>query len=316
MRKALRRVNRYICEHKHKLKIREIKTSILSKAIAVAEEKFESKLVVPEGLVEACCSIKNRLLRFAKVGELTPTLEAGLRQLIADIGDFNRSYKKKKTKKKKRDEPKQSGKVKEEEQKSSEEEEDEGSDNVNYAGPYQQEEPAISNVAVASKSPSVLEVQTLKPSVPFSGSPIIASPLLYYKDLASPLFFRKDLMSPHLFRRDAANDYTVNHSQPNQIVLSKSIEFEMEEFLKSSNNNNIFTGKDSPTFVPLSPPRFSDDVLSAPGSPLLHNLFDKVENPYSSLIEESASTKMRPTIVLKELPRIAKRESLGSQVKE
>jgi len=56
--------------------------------------------------VEACCSIKNRLLQFAKVGDLTAALEVGLRQLITDIGDFNRSYKKKKSKKKRRDEPK------------------------------------------------------------------------------------------------------------------------------------------------------------------------------------------------------------------
>lgn len=86
--------------------------------------------MVPEGLVEACCSIKNRLLQFAKITELTPPLEADLKLLIADIGDFNRSYKKKKSKKKKRDEPK--GSAANAQREEEEESASEDTDNINY----------------------------------------------------------------------------------------------------------------------------------------------------------------------------------------
>jgi len=86
------------------------------------------------------------------------------------------------------------------------------------------------------------------------------------------------------------------------------MEFEIEDILK--NGNGIFNSKDSPSFMPLSPPRFVDD--SQPASPTFKIPYDSgYENPYMVLMGEATSTKLRPTIVLKELPRVEKKNSLG-----
>jgi len=52
LRKALRRINKYINLSKNKGKFKEVKNIILSKVIAVAEERFERKLDVPEDLID------------------------------------------------------------------------------------------------------------------------------------------------------------------------------------------------------------------------------------------------------------------------
>lgn len=102
LRKALRRINKFINLPKNKGKYKEIKNIILSKVIAVAEEKFERKLDVPEELIDKCCEIKNRLIKYSKdmIDAEDEQNEEELADLIDRIMDFNKAYKRKKNLKK------------------------------------------------------------------------------------------------------------------------------------------------------------------------------------------------------------------------
>jgi hypothetical protein len=102
LRKAFRRVNRYISENKSKVRQKEIKNIVLSKIISVAEQRFETKLDVNEAMILSCCNIKNNLIRFAKDGSISETVEADLIGLIFEINEFSRNFKKRKAKKPKK----------------------------------------------------------------------------------------------------------------------------------------------------------------------------------------------------------------------
>jgi len=93
-----------------------------------------------------------------------------------------------------------------------------------------------------------------------------------------------------------------NLEQLNKNILSKSIEFEIESFLKSGNN----IGGCSPSFLPLSPPRIVDDT------PAYNNPFgaSNFENPFSTLMENAPSTKFKP-IVIKDLSSIEKKRLMN-----
>lgn len=203
--------------------------------------------------MEVCCSIKNRLLHFAKVGELTPALEADLRQLIEDIGDFNRSYKKKKTKKKKRDDLREETPEKEEPAEEEKEvDNDEDTDNVNYR------EPQCGNAASPVRNIPVAPFNApriILPQMHVNGSPVRMSPTTS-------------------FGMELVGKPEGNPEQGHQINLSKSMEFEFEEFLRNGPNNPFYS-RDSPSFLPLRPPRFQEDSQpSSPLSPLFRNPFD------------------------------------------
>jgi hypothetical protein len=96
-----------------------------------------------------------------------------------------------------------------------------------------------------------------------------------------------------------------NMEQLNKNILSKSIEFEIESFLKSGNN----IGGCSPSFLPLSPPRLVDDAPGYTTAPF-YNPFDasNFDNPFSTIMESAPTTKFKP-IVIKELPGSEKKRN-------
>lgn len=65
--------------------MKEIKDIVLSKVISVAEQRFEAKLEVTEELINACCNIKNNLLKFSKDLSVSEATESEVLQLIAEI---------------------------------------------------------------------------------------------------------------------------------------------------------------------------------------------------------------------------------------
>lgn len=68
----------------------------------MAEEKFERKLDVPEELIDKCCEIKNRLIKYSKdmIDAEDEQNEEELGDLIERIMEFNKAYKRKKNLKK------------------------------------------------------------------------------------------------------------------------------------------------------------------------------------------------------------------------
>lgn len=103
LRKAIRRVNRFLSEAPERWKVREFTSSLLSKIIAVAEDRFDHKLSVSEETTEKCIEIKNRLLAFSMMEEFTPENHHQLRLLMEDVEDFNKSYKRKRGRKKRKE---------------------------------------------------------------------------------------------------------------------------------------------------------------------------------------------------------------------
>lgn len=85
LRKAFRRINRFISENKNKVRQKEIKNIVLSKIITVAEQRFETKLEVNEEMISTCEKIKNNLVRFSKDLLISEATEANLLIIIADI---------------------------------------------------------------------------------------------------------------------------------------------------------------------------------------------------------------------------------------
>lgn len=55
-------MNKYITQKKFKGAHKEIKMAVLSKCIAVAEDKFEKKIGVSEEVIEMCEVIKRKLV--------------------------------------------------------------------------------------------------------------------------------------------------------------------------------------------------------------------------------------------------------------
>ena len=81
LRKAVRRVNKFLFDYKDR-EIREVKNVLLNKILACAEDKFENKKHLSEEVVDLCFNIKNRLVPFAYISDLSAKEEEDLRTLV------------------------------------------------------------------------------------------------------------------------------------------------------------------------------------------------------------------------------------------
>lgn len=66
LRKAVRRLNRFIAESRNRGDMREIKPIILSKIIVVSGERWDRRIPSADDLVKKCMSIKERLIQVSK----------------------------------------------------------------------------------------------------------------------------------------------------------------------------------------------------------------------------------------------------------
>ena len=101
LRKAVRRANKFLADIKDR-ELREIKNVLLNKILACAEDKFENRMDVSEEVVELCIEIKNKLIPFANLNDLSAEEETSLRELLALVVRFTKVYRKKRPKKKKK----------------------------------------------------------------------------------------------------------------------------------------------------------------------------------------------------------------------
>jgi len=67
LRRAFRRLNRHVSETSRQKKgLKELKPVVLSKLVAAAEDKFDSKLKLPEETILKSNELKNRLIPYSR----------------------------------------------------------------------------------------------------------------------------------------------------------------------------------------------------------------------------------------------------------
>lgn len=85
LRRAFKRLNRFIIDHKSKYNLKELKPVILTKLIAVFSDKFNKNLRLPGSVIDQSSKIKNKLLLISKIEDDTPENSIEMETAIREI---------------------------------------------------------------------------------------------------------------------------------------------------------------------------------------------------------------------------------------